>query len=61
MLLLNIAVHIHAPKLASYHSRPHPLEIGVAQEPFRKVHLAVIDAVVQLDSQLPGQIIVSID
>lgn len=61
MMLIQITVYVHAPELTSHHSSSHSLKIGMAKEPLRKVHLGIIDAIVQLDAQLPRQVIVTIN
>lgn len=61
MVLCEIAVDVNAPKLTSHHALSHSEKISVSQQSLRQVHFAVIDAVVQLDAQLPRQIIMAID
>lgn len=61
MRLLRVAVHVYAPELAAHHAGPHPLEVRVAEEAAGEVDLAIVDAVVQLDPQLPGKVVVAID
>lgn len=61
MLLASITFHIHTPKLASHHPSFHSLDICVPEKSFREIELPAIDAVMQFYTQLPREIIMSIN
>lgn len=61
MLLVDIAIHVYTPKLTSDHSLPHSLEICVSKQLAGEVDGTLVNAIMELDAELPRQVVVTIN
>ncbi len=61
MFLVRVTLHVDAPELAAHHTLSHALDVCVSEQALGEVDVTAIDAVMELDAQLPRQIVVTIN